>query len=166
MAKALGLTEGREVTTTHQYTALAFLIALETGMRQGEILSLVWSNVHLEKRYVHLPKTKNGDARDVPLSMRAVALFERLPKIEGEQRCFPVVQGTVDGAWRNTRKRMAKDRPTLADLKFHDSRHEATTRLSRKLNVLALAKMIGHRDLKSLMIYYDETAAELAARLD
>ncbi len=68
--------------------------------------------------------------------------------------------------WRKIRAKVAKDKPEFADLNFHDSRHEATTRLSRKLNVLALAKMIGHRDVQSLMIYYDETAAELAARLD
>jgi integrase len=54
----------------------------------------------------------------------------------------------------------------IEDLRFHDSRHEAITRLARKLDVLDLARMIGHRDLKSLMIYYNATASEIAARLD
>ncbi|MBB3259963.1 integrase [Paraburkholderia bannensis] len=166
MAAALGFTEEGEIATTQQYAAVAFLIAIETGMRQGEIVRLTWPNVHLASRYVHLPKTKNGDARDVPLSTRAVELFERLPKVKDEDRCFPVVQGSLDAKWRNTRAEVAKKRPEIADLHFHDSRHEATTRLSRKLHVLALARMIGHRDIQSLMIYYDETAAELAARLD
>lgn len=48
------------------------LFAIETGMRRGEILSLTWENVHLDKRYVHLPDTKNGDSRDVPLSPQAL----------------------------------------------------------------------------------------------
>lgn len=166
MVKALGLTDAGPVETTQQYTALAFLIALETGMRQGEIIALQRSDLHLAARHVHVGRSKNGDKRDVPLSKAAVALFKRLPVKKGEERCFPVSQGSVDALWRKVRGKVAKDHPHIADLNFHDSRHEATTRLSRKLNVLALAKMIGHRDLKSLMIYYDETPAELAARLD
>lgn len=167
MTTKLGLTETGPIKTTQQYTAMAFLIAIETGMRQGEILSTVRSNVHLSKTYVHIPKSKNGDARDVPLSKRAIVLWKRLPHIEGEQRCFPISQASADVLFRRVRDKMAeKDHPHMADLVFHDSRHEATTRLSRKLDVLALAKMIGHRDIQSLMIYYNETAAELAARLD
>ncbi|WP_249173503.1 site-specific integrase [Burkholderia dolosa] len=166
MCTALGLTDDGPVETTQQYTAVAFLFAIETGMRQGEIIGTTWPNVHVDKRYVHVPTSKNGDARDVPLSKRAIELLGRLPKIEGETRCFPVAQGSVDALWRKVRRRVAKKHPEMADLNFHDSRHEATTRLSRKLSVLALAKMIGHRDIQSLMIYYDETAAELAARLD
>ena len=54
----------------------------------------------------------------------------------------------------------------IQNLRFHDTRHEAVTRLSKKLNVLELAKMIGHRDLKSLQIYYNATATELSAMLD
>jgi integrase len=56
----------------------AVLFAIETGMRRGEILSLTWQNVHLEKRYAHLPNTKNGDSRDVPLSPVALELLERV----------------------------------------------------------------------------------------
>ena len=166
MCSALGLTENGSIEKNEHYVALAFLFALETGMRQVEIAQLTWANVHLEKRFVHLPMTKNGDARDVPLSTRAVGFLKRLPRIDGEARCFPVKQARIDYLWRSNRRRLAKTMPHIGDLKFHDSRHEATTRLAKKLHVLALAKMIGHRDLQSLMIYYDETAAELAARLD
>lgn len=166
MTTALGLSDDGPIVTTQQYTALAFLIAIETAMRQGEIVGTMRSNLHLAQRYVHIPKSKNGDARDVPLSARAMALFARLPDIKGEARCFPISQASVDALWRKVRTKVAKEKPHITDLNFHDSRHEATTRLSRKLNVLALAKMIGHRDIQSLMIYYDETAAELAARLD
>lgn len=53
----------------------------------------------------------------------------------------------------------------ITDLTFHDSRHEACTCLERKLGVLDLAKMIGHRDTRSLMIYYNPTATEIEDRL-
>ncbi|MDC7252931.1 hypothetical protein NMY25_001792 [Wohlfahrtiimonas chitiniclastica] len=54
----------------------------------------------------------------------------------------------------------------FVDLTFYDARHEACTRLARKLEVLDLARMIGHRDPRSLMIYYNPTASEIAERLD
>ena len=47
------------------------ILAIETGMRRGELLELRWEHVHLAKRIVHLPLTKNGESRDVPLSRRA-----------------------------------------------------------------------------------------------
>lgn len=166
MVSALGLTEGITPTVARHYTALAFLFAVETGMRCGEIVKLTWNHAFVEQRYVHIPKSKNGDARDVPLSSRAVEVLKRLPREKSEPRCFRLTSSSAKNAWWEARKKAAEDVPTISDLNFHDSRHEATTRLSRKLNVLALAKMIGHRDIKSLMIYYDETAAELAARLD
>ena len=45
---------------------------------------------------------------------------------------------------------------------FHDTRHEATTRLSSTLHILALAAVTGHRDIKELMTYYDESAEDIA----
>jgi integrase len=54
----------------------------------------------------------------------------------------------------------------IENLRFHDSRHEGLTRLARKLDVLDLARMVGHRDPRSLMIYYNPTATEIAERLD
>lgn len=61
---------------------------------------------------------------------------------------------------------MLKEKAAVEGLSFHDSRHEAVTRLSKKLDVLALARMIGHKNIRELMTYYNETAEELAARLD
>ena len=52
--------------------------------------------------------------------------------------------------------------PALAGITFHDTRHAACTRLAKKLHVLELARMIGHRDLKSLMIYFNESAEDTA----
>jgi integrase len=160
MLQKLGYERGQVPVTLQQHIAVAFLLALETGMRQGEILGLTWDRVFLEKRYVRLQDTKNGDARNIPLSSAAIELMKRQPRKEQEPRCFPVASASADALWRKARK-SAK----IADLKFHDSRHEAITRLAKKLDVLDLARMIGHRDPRSLMIYYNATATELAARL-
>ncbi|KJK17754.1 hypothetical protein UB46_34680 [Burkholderiaceae bacterium 16] len=59
-----------------------------------------------------------------------------------------------------------RDRSGLRNLTFHDTRHEAITRLAKKLQPLALARMTGHTDLNELMTYYNESAADIAALLD
>ncbi|USS42789.1 tyrosine-type recombinase/integrase [Burkholderia glumae] len=166
MVAALGWSDGQLPVYARHFTAIAFMFAIETGMRRGEIIALTWPNAFPDQRYVHVAHSKNGDARDVPLSTRAVALLHALPRSDSDLRCFPITLSSLKHAWWEARKTAVKTMPALKDLNFHDSRHEATTRLSRKLHVLALARMIGHRDVKSLMIYYNETAAELAARLD
>lgn len=155
---AFGLDEQLSADTATKRVGLAFLFALETAMRSGEILALTWPNIHLGDRYVHLPKTKNGDSRDVPLSRRAVAILDALPR--GFGPAFQLESDDRDALWRKVR-----DRTPHRSIHFHDSRAEAIWRLSKKLDILQLARVIGHRDLKSLMIYYDESAAEMARRL-
>lgn len=144
-----------------QELAIVFLLALETAMRQGEILSLTWSRVHLNQRYVHLDETKNGHARDVALTTRAVELLKIIQRTGNGPRVFRLASGTADTLFRK-----ARDKVGIKGLHFHDTRHEATTRLARKLDVLDLARMTGHKDTRSLMVYYNATATELASRLD
>ena len=60
-------------------------LALETAMRRGEILSLEWEHIDLKRQTAYLPDTKNGDARTVPLSSKAVAILQALaPKVEDD----------------------------------------------------------------------------------
>jgi len=163
LLNGLGYIEGQPPKTQMQEVAYLFLIALETAMRRGEMLELSLDTVHLEKCYVSLLKTKNGDARNVALSTRAVQLFNILVALARKQKrdnLFIVNSANADVLFRRVR-----DRLQIKNLDFHDSRHEATTRLARKLDVLDLARMTGHRDPRSLMIYYNATASEVASRL-
>jgi integrase len=157
MARALGVWDSLPAETATQRVGLAFLFALETAMRAGEIMALRRADVFLGSRYLVLPRTKNGDRREVPLTSRAVEILKALP--EGEGPMFGLVDSQRDALWRKARP------AALADLHFHDTRSEAIWRLSKKLDVLQLARMIGHRDPKSLMHYYNESAADMALRL-
>ena len=138
------------------------LFAIETGMRRGEILSLCWENVHLGKRYVHLPDTKNGDSRDVPLSPQALELLRDLPRnIRGDQAVFPLHFEALKSSWRR-----ACSRAGISDLRFHDLRHEATSRFFEKgLNVMEVAAITGHKDLRMLQRYTHLRAEDLARKL-
>jgi integrase len=141
---ALGYEPGARPETASQYIAAAMLLAVETAMRKGEILTL--DQESRRGRVLHLEKTKNGDDRDVPLSTRARAVLELLPAAGA---LFPVHPGTFDTLFRD-----ARDRAGL-NFRFHDLRREATTRLAAKVDVMKLGKITGHRDIKTLhRVYY------------
>ncbi|GBQ69524.1 phage DNA recombinase [Ameyamaea chiangmaiensis NBRC 103196] len=161
IAAALGWDMASEPGTRMQWTAFAFFVALETAMRKGEVLSLRWQDVDLERRVAHLSITKNGDERDVPLSSEAVALFRLLTRGEGSRRIVRVESGTLDQFFRR-----ARDKAGLPDLHFHDSRREAATQFSKKLsNVLELSAVTGHRSLNILRDYYRPDPTDLAKKL-
>lgn len=152
---ALGYDGGPPQNATHR-VALCFLFALETAMRAGEILGMTWADVGAKS--VTLPRTKNGDVRRVPLTARAREVLTLLP--QDAPTVFNLDPGT-----RDTLFRRARDAAAVENLRFHDSRAEAIWRLSKKLDVMELARVIGHRDLRSLMLYYQTDADELADRL-
>lgn len=127
-------------------------------MRREEITGLEWSRVDLIRRVVILPKTKNGDARQVPLSKKAGDLLQKMQQFDSP---FPVNKDVLSTLFR----RACLD-AKVENARFHDARATALTRLASKLTVLELARMVGHRDPRSLMIYYRESAESLAAKLD
>lgn len=136
---------------------LACRWALETAMRQGEILRLTRDDI--KGRVARLTDTKNGDLREVPLSSRAVALLALLPE---RGTLFPIDPRSFDTLFRK-----ARNKAKVGDIHFHDLRREATTRLAAKLDVLTLAKMTGHRDVKVLLAtYYRPTMESVASLLD
>lgn len=197
-----GRDEGGKFTegTRNVWVAPAVKFALETAARQGEIMSLAWANVDLEAATAYLPLTKNGEARTVPLSSKAVGVLsvlkemherhqeesERHRKEQGEEqskpiddRVFPTTQNALKHAWLRALFRALKDyerdckkagrKPApgfLNDLRFHDLRHEATSRIAEKLsNILELASVTGHKDLQMLKRYYHPRAEDLAKKL-
>ena len=138
------------------------LFAIETGMRRSEILFLICGNVHLDQQYVHLPDTKNGDSRDVPLSPVARELLRDLLRNKSpDHLVFPIHYEALKSAWRR-----ACERAGIIDLRFHDLRHEATSRFFEKgLNVMEVAAITGHKDLRMLQRYTHLRAEDLARKL-
>ena len=135
-------------------------IAIETAMRRGELLSIEWSDVDLDRRTIHLENTKNGSPRTVPLSTRALEILNTMPRdISG--RVFPINAVALRGLWRR-----ACMRANIENLHFHDLRHEATSRFFEKgLNVMEVAAITGHKDLRMLQRYTHLRAEDLAKKL-
>jgi len=141
--------------------------ALETAMRRGELLSLTWDNVDTKRQVALLPLTKNGEARTVPLSSRAVAVLEGLLKEKDGVKplrvgaVFPITPNALKLGFERAIKRAG-----IEDFHFHDLRHEATSRLADKLpNLIELAAVTGHKDLRMLKRYYHPRAEDLAKKL-
>jgi len=143
------------------YLAPLVEFAIETAMRRGELLSLRWEHVFQEDQYVHLPNTKNGSSRDVPLSNRARAILANLPASFSEL-VFPIHFEALKGLWTRACRRVE-----ISDLRFHDLRHEATTRLFEKgLNVMEVAAITGHKDLRMLQRYTHLKPETIASKLN
>jgi integrase len=156
---ALGWQDGVAPATAAARTGAALLFALETGMRAGEICRLTAGDIVGQVATIREAKTRAG-VRRVPLSRAAVAVLNGLPRGEAGAALFGLTPAILEASWRK-----ARDKAGAVDLHFHDSRHTAITRLAGRLTVLELARMVGHRDLRQLMVYYNETAEALAGKL-
>ena len=135
-----------------------YKFACQTGMSAGECCALTWDQIDFEEKIILLPPFKTRPAREVPLSKEALSLMGT----PSQGSIFNMTAARLDANWRKLCAAAAVD-----DLNFHDSRHFAATRLSKKIDSLALAKMLGHRDLKMLLnVYYQEDAASLVDKID
>jgi integrase len=150
---------GADYSTKLGRVGAAFEFAIETAMRAGEICSLTVDNVHAN--HVHLPLTKNGTSRDVPLSGKAKIILDSLRENCPDQ-CFGLSSAVLDTLFRRARTRAIVDGIT-----FHDARRLAITRMSKKLGLMELARVSGHRDLSILQrVYYTPDVSELAEKLN
>lgn len=141
---------------------IIFHLAIETAMRQGEILGLQWEHLDLQHGIAHLPETKNGSSRDVPLSRKARNLLQMLPfQLNG--KIFNYTSSGFKSAWRTALEALA-----IKDLHFHDLRHEAISRLFElgSLNVMEVAAISGHRSMNMLKRYTHLRAYQLVSKLD
>jgi len=135
------------------------ILAIETAMRRGELLELQWNYIDLDKRTAHLPDTKNGDSRTVPLSTKAVEVLQRQNR--DCEFLFQIQGDSVGKAFRRIR-----DRVNIIDLRFHDLRHEATSRFFELgLPIMEVSAITGHKDLRMLKRYTHLRAEDLAKKL-
>jgi integrase len=167
LVRHMGYVTGKAPAATQTEVAWAYMVAQATAMRAGEVLGLCRSNVDLVKRVVTLKTHKTLEregVRWVPVTRKAARLLvvlDAAAMAAGREAYFTVTGASLDALFRKFR-----DRLLLKDLHFHDSRADALTRLARRVDVMTLARISGHRDLNMLLkAYYRESAADIAARL-
>ncbi len=168
----------------NKYIGPIVRFALETAMRQSEMLALDWRHVDIEKRTVRLLTSKNGDAATIPLSRTAGSILKALQDPENEKAkgaVFITTASAIKQSWARAIKRAQRnyaqdckakrkkvDTEFLDDLRFHDLRHEATSRLfeTGKLDMMEVASITRHKDLRMLKRYTHLKAENLAKKLE
>jgi integrase len=145
-------------------------LAMETAMRRGELLSLEWENVDLTRQTAHLPDTKNGDARTVPLSTKAVAILAALLSPEVAEDEVGDTEVTRTGRVFATtalalRKGFTRAIERAQEQYRADCKVAKRKPLAKLSNVLELSAVTGHRDLRMLKRYYHPRAEDLAKKL-
>ncbi|MGH8541864.1 MAG: tyrosine-type recombinase/integrase [Stenotrophobium sp.] len=136
------------------------VFAIETAMRRSEIAGARWANYDRTTRTLHLPITKNGQPRHVPLSSSARSELDGLARrIDG--KFFGYLPNGISQAFAEICRRAE-----IADLRFHDLRHEATSRFFEKgLDTMEVASITGHKTLQMLSRYTHLRAEKLADKL-
>lgn len=135
-------------------------LALETGMRAGELLSLEWYQVDLASAVLYLDMTKNGTSRLVPLSEKAEQVLANLPR--NGRRVFPNFYDTsgLDRVFKR-----ACNVAGIEGLHFHDLRHESASQRAPHVTPQTLAKLYGWKSLQMAMRYYNPLLSELHAAI-
>lgn len=160
MLRALDHRPGRAPTLKKHAVAMAFVLALRTGMRAGEICGLTWDRVHAD--YCTTPHKTGRTAaslRRVPLPPKARRVIERMKGVH-PLLVFNVTAASLDALFRRHR-----DAAGLDGFTFHDTRHTAATRLAPKVDALTLCKIFGWARTDQALTYYNPTASDIAARL-
>jgi integrase len=158
-----GYITGIAPQTGLQAVGWAFLVSLRTAMRAGEILGLTRDSVDLQRRVVTLATHKTVKAvgrRQVPLTPAGARLLGVLAAAT-DDRLLDLSSASLDALFRKVTKQVL-----VADAHFHDARGTALTHMARRMDVMTLARISGHKDLSLIMAcYYREGAADIAARL-
>lgn len=148
---------GRPPGSVQEQVAYAWLICLRTALRAKEVRQIAPAVTDLSARVItlhdHKTKKATGRARHVPITKQAARLVALCPS-------FDVGAGSLDALFRKARQQCG-----LEGFTFHDSRATALTLLSRKVDILTLQRISGHRDINQLTVYYRESSAAIAARL-
>jgi integrase len=156
IAKILHTTESTELRTI-------IVLAVETAMRRNELASLVWEEIDLKQQTAHLPKTKTDVPRTVPLSKAAVTALKAYG-VKETGRVFTLQPESMSQAFERA---CEPHRANIIGARFHDLRHEATSRIFEKgLNVMEVAAITGHKTLDMLKRYTHLRAEDLARKLN
>lgn len=173
------LADSRKGSLSNAWIFPITALALETAMRQGELLKLEWKDVDFKDRTLLVRNAKNGDSRGVPLSSRALEVLQGLPRSIGG-KVFPTTQSAIVQSWGHAVERARRNyladcemegkipvEGFLVDLRFHDLRHEAASRLfeSGKFDMMDVASITGHKTLQMLKRYTHLKARDLARKM-
>ncbi len=130
----------------HPELATVVTVALNTGMRKGEVLGLTWDRVDFARGVLLLERTKSGRRREVPMNQ---AVYDVLSRLTGSRQGRVFQSPTIRTAFER-----AVEVAKLEDFRFHDLRHTAASYLvMRGASLVDVRAVLGHSDVKMTMRY-------------
>ncbi|ROT94129.1 DUF4102 domain-containing protein [Altererythrobacter sp. FM1] len=129
-------------------------LLLLTGARKRELLNARWEHIDTERKSWHIPDSKTGKARYVPLSQAAIAMIEQLPRYDNCPWLLPNPEThapfvDIKRAWDTARTEAG-----LPGLRIHDLRHSAASfMINAGIDLFAVGRILGHADHQSTMRY-------------
>lgn len=142
-------------TVDNKHLKAILILAIDSGMRRNEILSLSWKDIDFDTGMIKVlgTHTKTEKTRTVPLSERARVALEDVRAISPKEKIFPIT--TIKRSFA-TAKKLAG----IQDLRFHDLRSTAASRMSKAYPLTVVAKILGHASVSTTMKYYIANEAE------
>lgn len=131
------------------YLKLIVLIALNTGMRRGEILSLTWEQIDLENDFIHLEMTKNGRRRDIPINPLLHKEIKKWLDITPNKTGFLFEVKDIKKSFGSMLKRAG-----IKNFRFHDLRHTFASHLVMQgVDLATVSRLLGHSTIDMTMRY-------------
>ncbi len=131
------------------------VLALTTGCRRGELLSLEWKHIDLDSATLTIENTKNHLPRTVPLCLQAVQVLQELPRGDENDKLFPI--NSVKRSYTTALRRAG-----LEGFRFHDLRHTAaSTLVNQGVDLLTVQRILGHESLAMTLRYSHLTDRKL-----
>lgn len=157
------------IASTERLRAI-IVFALNTGMRQGEILRLKWPYVDFSRKTVAVMESKNGEKRTIPLNQKAVEVLKALYKLVKDENGFVFTTSADTKILRRNLLRdfyKARKKAKLEDFRFHDLRHTFATRLVQsRIDLYTVSKLLGHKDIRMTQRYAHHSLESLRVGVD
>ncbi|HVN94954.1 MAG TPA: site-specific integrase [Syntrophorhabdaceae bacterium] len=129
--------------TNPRWLRTLLIVALHTGMRQGEILNLKWQEIDFDKKIILVSKSKNGAKRSVPMTNTLCETLKNVQVRGISGRVFPIAIRSLRVAFGKTLKKAA-----IENFHFHDLRHTFATRLVQNgVDLYKVKELLGHKTL-------------------
>lgn len=138
-------------------------IALQTGMRRGEILNLKWTDI--KDGYIQLLETKSGNSRNIPTSTTLLKALKSIPKVSE----YVFINPKTNKPYTDIKKSWHKvlDKANIENFRFHDLRHTVATRMVEKgIDLLVVKDILGHTMIETTMRYAHPVPERVQAAIE
>ena len=149
--------ERRLIVNSPEWLGEIIIFSLNTGLRQGELISLQWPRVNIFNKTILIDITKNGEQRTVPLNKNALNVIEKRSKVRNIKNDYVFLnrdRGKINPNSLGDAFRRSLKRAKITNFRFHDLRHCFATRMAQKgIDIYKISKLLGHKDIKMTQRY-------------